>query len=277
VTVALPPREVQHTIGSILGAIDDLIENNRRRVEVLEEMARAIYREWFVHFRYPGHENAASSGSLAVPPGWDTVTLGNAARWLSGGTPRTTTAEYWGGGLPWITSGTLTSMLLDRSDRTLTAAGASNGTRVVERDTLLFVVRGMSLIREFRVGIADTRLAFGQDLKALVAVDGIDPIYLAFSVITRADEIQRMVELAGHGTGKLSADRLRAIEIPRPPTAVQARFADVIRPLRQLMTTTRLATDQLRQMRGALLPTLVGGQIDVSSLDLGALIEDSVA
>ena len=43
----------------VLGALDDLIENNRRRVEVLEEMARAIYREWFVHFRYPGHESAA--------------------------------------------------------------------------------------------------------------------------------------------------------------------------------------------------------------------------
>ena len=53
-------------------AFDDLIENNGRRVEVLEEMTRAVYREWFVHFRYPGHENATLVDSPLgpIPDGW---------------------------------------------------------------------------------------------------------------------------------------------------------------------------------------------------------------
>ncbi len=61
-TSALPDRSrANKPIASVLGAIDDLIENNRRRIELLEQMAQAIYREWFVHFRYPGHEETSSS------------------------------------------------------------------------------------------------------------------------------------------------------------------------------------------------------------------------
>ena len=52
----LPPRSIQRRIASILSAYDDLIENNRRRIALLEEAARLLYREWFVHFRFPGHE-----------------------------------------------------------------------------------------------------------------------------------------------------------------------------------------------------------------------------
>lgn len=275
----LPSLDTQRNILDVIGSIDDLIENNRRRAKVLEEMARAIYHEWFVKFRYPGHGDVplVDSALGPIPEGWEVATLGDSARWLSGGTPKTSVAAYWGGGLPWITSGSLTSLLLDRSDRTLTEAGAANGTRVVERDTLLFVVRGMSLVKEFRVGISDTRMAFGQDIKALVAAPGIDPLYLAFSVITRADEIQQMVELAGHGTGKLSTDRLKAIEVLRPPSDTQDQFAATIRPLRALITSLRLSTDRLGGLRERLLPQLVTGKVDVSTLDLHALIAEKVA
>ena len=68
----LPDEGTQRRIGLLLDALADLIENNRRRVEVLEEMARAIYREWFVHFRYPGHESVALADSSIgpIPEGW---------------------------------------------------------------------------------------------------------------------------------------------------------------------------------------------------------------
>ena len=75
----LPPPEEQASIANVLGAIDDLIENNRRRVEVLEEMARAIYREWFVHFRYPGHGDVPLVDSPVgpIPDGWSIGSLGD--------------------------------------------------------------------------------------------------------------------------------------------------------------------------------------------------------
>ncbi len=71
--VPVPPLPVQRRIAGILSAYDDLIENNQRRIRILETMARALYREWFVHFRFPGHENhprvASSLGD--IPKGWE--------------------------------------------------------------------------------------------------------------------------------------------------------------------------------------------------------------
>ena len=68
----------QRVIGNVLGAIDDLIANNRRRMEVLEEMARAVYREWFVNFRYPGHQDCPLVGSDLglIPDGWGVARCG---------------------------------------------------------------------------------------------------------------------------------------------------------------------------------------------------------
>jgi len=79
----LPPLQTQNKIGATLSAFDDLIENNRRRIEVLEEMARLLYREWFVHFRFPGHGDVemVDSDLGPIPEGWghtclaDEVTL----------------------------------------------------------------------------------------------------------------------------------------------------------------------------------------------------------
>ena len=72
---SFPPLPTQRKIAAILSAYDDLIENNTRRIQILEEMAQALYREWFVHFRFPGHENVrmVDSGTELgeVPDGWE--------------------------------------------------------------------------------------------------------------------------------------------------------------------------------------------------------------
>jgi len=68
VEVAVPPIPVQERIASFLSAYDDLIENNRRRIQLLEQAARLLYKEWFIHFRFPGHEHVAITNG--VPDGW---------------------------------------------------------------------------------------------------------------------------------------------------------------------------------------------------------------
>lgn len=265
----LPALDEQRKMGAALAAFDDLIENNRRRIEALEETARLVYREWFVNFRFPGHGGASvvESESPVLRKGWQWRNLGDVARWLSGGTPNTKEPSYWHGDIPWITSGSLTSFLLGDSDRKLTPEGVTARSRVVDRDTLLFVVRGMSLASEFRHGIADVRLAFGQDCKALVAQEGLDPLVLAFAVADRSEEIQQMVEFAAHGTGKLSTDRLKALTIPVPPEDVQDQFVAVVRPMRELMSVLRRQVRTLEHARDLLLPRLVCGELDVSELD----------
>ncbi len=89
----LPDRETQRNIASTLSSFDDLIENNTRRIEILEEMARRIYREWFVHFRYPGHEDdeLVDSGTELgeIPEGWEVKKLKNFLKFKNGKSPET--------------------------------------------------------------------------------------------------------------------------------------------------------------------------------------------
>lgn len=75
--IALPPITTQTRIADILGTFDDLIENNRRRIRLLEESARLLYREWFVYLRFPGHERVRIVDS--APEGWQRRTLGDIA------------------------------------------------------------------------------------------------------------------------------------------------------------------------------------------------------
>ena len=74
----VPPLPTQRKIAAILSAYDDLIENNLRRIKILEEMAQNLYREWFVKFRFPGHQHARFTDSPLgrIPEGWEVVKLG---------------------------------------------------------------------------------------------------------------------------------------------------------------------------------------------------------
>src|SRR5262249_54134951 len=80
-SACLPPRPAQRKIAAILSAYDELIENNRRRIKLLEEMAQRIYREWFVDFRYPGNENVPLLDTALgrLPAGWEWKRLRNLA------------------------------------------------------------------------------------------------------------------------------------------------------------------------------------------------------
>lgn len=166
-----------------------------------------------------------------TPREWSRVQLGQAGKWLSGGTPSTSNSAFWNGDIPWISSGSLTSFRISDSDRRVTPLGAQNGTRLVPQGTILMVVRGMSLKTEFRMGITQRTVAFGQDCKALTAAPGIDAEFLAYAVLARSRQILGIVDEAGHGTGRLNTDQLYAVEIGVPPTGEQRAIAGVLRAL----------------------------------------------
>jgi type I restriction enzyme S subunit len=162
------------------------------------------------------------------PSGWQVVRLADAGRWLSGGTPSTSNDEFWGGAIPWISAASLKKFRIDTSDRKITEAGAINGTRLVPQGTVLFVVRGMSLNNEFRIGVTARQVAFGQDCKAIIPAEGIDSTFLAHAVKVRSPAILRLVETTSHGTGRLDTGRLGELELGIPPISEQRRIVDAI-------------------------------------------------
>lgn len=211
---------------------------------------------------------------------WTEVSLGDAGRWLSGGTPATANAAYWNGDIPWISSGSLTEFRLSRSERRLTKLGAQNGTRVVPAGTILIVVRGMSLKTEVRMGIAQRELAFGQDCKALVANDQFVPEFLAYAMASKHTQLLGLVDEAGHGTGRLNSDQLFAVAVPCPETSEQRKIVELLSVLDdkidvagQIATTAfqlaaALATDVVRAD-----PVRAPGRLATRLADLGELFD----
>jgi restriction endonuclease S subunit len=177
---------------------------------------------------------------------------------LSGGTPDTENPSYWGGDIPWITSSSLKGRYLDRSLRQLTKEGVAAGSRLVEPGTLIFVVRGMSLKSEFRVGIATRPVAFGQDCKALVPAQGIDPKYLLFALEAAEDRVLRMVDEASHGTGRLQTSLLGALTVRVPPLGEQRRIAEILDTIDETTQATGRVIAKVEVARQGLLDDLLG-------------------
>lgn len=201
---------------------------------------------------------------------WQTMTLGEAGKWVSGGTPSTSTDAYWGGDTPWMSSKSLTDFRVRDSDRRLTPLGTENGTKLVPKDTILMVVRGMSLKSEFRMGITQREVALSQDLKGLIPRSDLDPTFLAYALQSRTEDVLEMVDEAGHGTGRLQTDRLFALELPVPPHPVQQAIAATLGALDDKIESNIAAAETLGALVSALFAQTVSGP-DISYASLGEI------
>ncbi|MGA2026928.1 MAG: restriction endonuclease subunit S, partial [Syntrophobacteraceae bacterium] len=127
--VPFPPLSTQRKIAAILSAYDDLIENNLRRIKILEEIAQNLYREWLVKFRFPAHQHARFTDSPLgrIPEGWEVATVENTFAILGGGTPSKIVPEYWDEGtINWYSPTDLTatgSMFIERSGNQISEMG----------------------------------------------------------------------------------------------------------------------------------------------------------
>lgn len=253
-----PLRQLeQQAIAEVLGALDDKIAVNERIAETALELASSIYTR----------ESGATDG-------WAERALKDCAVWSSGGTPKTSEPSYWGGMIPWISAASLKTPWLFESERSVTELGACNGTRLVPKGAILFVVRGMSLTSEFRIGVAQRELAFGQDCKALVPHSEIDSTTLFLALKAQENKILAMVDLAGHGTGRLVTERVASLGVRLPNGSTAAEF---VRRTGALLDSAVAATHEnrtLTDLRDTLLPRLVTGKIRVK--DATRAVEEAV-
>ena len=259
VEVPVPPRSTQDQIASVLSAYDDLIENNRRRIQLLEQAARLLYKEWFVHLRFPGHEHTRIIDG--VPDGWENKKIAEVCETIGGGTPSTKVSDYWGGDITWVVPSDITnnnSLILLKSERKITEKGLrESSAKMVPAETILMTSRAS-------VGffaLMDHEVCTNQGFISIVPYNDRSRMYLLFNLLSRVNEIRSNAK--GTTYPEISKGRFREMDIIIPGKTLMNQFGeiayDVIRQVRCLMRSNM----NLTQARDLLLPKLMNGEVAV--------------
>ena len=257
--IAIPEYWIQERIASILSLYDDLIENNLRRIHLLQQAARLLYAEWFVHLRFPGYEHVTISNG--IPEGWKRKTIADVCETVGGGTPSTKVPEYWNGTVTWVIPSDITkndSLVLLDSERKITNTGLrESSAKLVPAKTILMTSRAS-------VGffaLMDREVCTNQGLINIIPHDEEMRMYLLFNLMSRVAEIRSNAK--GTTYPEISRGRFRTMAIVIPEKTLITEFAnttsDIVRQVRYLKhSNLRLAT-----ARDLLLPRLMNGEITV--------------
>jgi type I restriction enzyme S subunit len=256
--VPLPPLPVQRRIAGILSAYDELIENNQRRIKILEEMARSLYREWFIHFRFPGHDKVKMVPSLLgpIPQGWEVKKLGEIADLNRAQiNPRTAPDE-----VHYIDISSVSPGQIDAIITYPFAEAPGRARRIVQHGDILW-----SCVRPNRRSHA---LVMQPDLNtiastgfAVLTATKVPFTFLYFATTT--DDF--VTFLANNATGaaypavtaKTFADAVLLV----PPAPLLKKFGEASIPMAEQIHILQRQTQNLRRTRDLLLPRLLSGQI----------------
>lgn len=267
IEVAIPPSTVQRTIGLFLSYFDELVENCARRRKVLQEMAQAIYDEWFVNFRFPGHENVEMEASKLgpIPENWEVVPSTSISHILSGGTPKTTVPEYWEGNIPFFTPKEASeSFYVIDTSKTVSRRGIENcSSELYEKDDVFITSRGTV----GKVVLAGRPMAMNQSCYALRGREGVSNIFVFFAIRACVDRLRQKAHGAVFDT--IIMDTFERILVPRPPATIIEQFVETVSPILEEILVLDKETSVLRDMLSLLLPRVVSGAIDVGDMDTG--------
>ncbi|RTL30084.1 MAG: restriction endonuclease subunit S [Rhodocyclaceae bacterium] len=267
VKAPIPSVDVQRRIASILSAYDDLIENNTRRIAILEEMARRIYAEWFVRFRFPGHEQVkrVESELGLIPEGWKVQTVEQTFQILGGGTPSKAEPAYWEGGtINWYSPTDLTragTSFMEQSADRITALGlAKSSAKLFPPMSVMLTSRATIGVVAINTNEACTNQGF------ITCLPNSDyPLWLLYHWLKANVET-----FIGLGTGatfkEITKGTFKGIRLLVPPQNLVGAFSSTSEQLMLLSLNLQRKNRNLRATRDLLLPKLISGELDVSTL-----------
>ena len=255
------PFETQRKIAAILSAYDDLIENNTRRIQILEEMTQRIYQEWFVNFRFPGHEKVKFIDSELgkIPEGWEVSTLENIAELV-----KNKFVEAKHNNLP-----LLDLARIPRRSLVLNEFGKNDEIKtsriVFKDDEILF-----GAIRPYfhKVIIAPCDGVTNTSVFVIRNKDGIGKYFL-FSLLFSDETVAWTTQYAsGTKMPVISWEVFKKMKVIIPQREIVENFELSVGKIFTLIKILNLQNIVLRTTRDLLLPKLISGELDVSNLDI---------
>lgn len=279
--VRFPSLVHQDQVVETLDAFDDLIDNNRRRIEILEEMARLLYREWFVHFRFPGHEDVGlvKSELGPIPEGWEVARVDE----IQSPTRNATAAgpfgsklgrkDYVDQGVPVIRGTNLTvgggfedgGFVYVSEDKAATLGSSTarpGDILVTQRGTLGQCGLIPDTAKHGEYVISQSQMKLTCDERKIYPL-------IIYMQLALPEGVQRVLSMAtGSGVPHINLGMFREMKVLVPSLRIQEPFVEAVEPMLTLERNLRAQNDVLREARDLLLPRLVSGDLDVSELNL---------
>ncbi len=272
-TFPMPPLSIQRKISSILSAYDALIKNNLRRIQILEEMAKTIYQEWFINFQFPGHEKVQMVDSPLgkIPEDWRVCPLREVSCLIKRGIS------------PIYDDSSPSIVINQRCIRNFRLDLSKSRLHKKKVPTEKYLLHGDVLINSTGIGTLG-RVAQVQQEMSDCTVDshvtivrpGKDEDSEFFGL--QLFSLQTHFERQGVGTtgqSELGREVIANTEYLRPPRKLQVHFSRTVRPLRALAVQLDKRNNLLRCTRDLLLPKLISGELDVSNLEIHVGGEDT--
>ena len=278
ITVPLPPLSEQRAIAHILGTLDDKIELNRRMNETLEEMARALFKSWFVDFDpvrakikgrdtgLPRHiadlfpDRFADSELGEIPQGWIVSRIGDEVDAMGGGTPNTKEHAYWTDGThSWATPkdlSNLSSPVLLETSRKITDAGVKRiSSGILPIGTVLLSSRAPIGY----LAIAEIPIAVNQGFIAMVCKKKLPNQFILYWCYNNLDYIKGIS--GGSTFSEISKKIFRPIPVIVPSKDILMSYEDIAETIHDRIVANLKESISLAQIRDFLLPKLISGDI----------------
>lgn len=257
--IELPEKSVQDKIGTILVNYDDLIENNQKQIKLLEEVAQRLYKEWFVDLRFPGHENTKIVDG--VPEGWNECTVESFGTVITGKTPPTSNKEYYTNGkVPFVTIPDMHNVVYPlKTEKRLTIEGAqTQKNKYIPPNSVMISCIGTVGL----VSIATEVCQTNQQINSII-LNNEDDLYFFYESMLRMKDLLDGLGSNGATMTNVNKSKLEKLIIISPSKDIVKQYNDVCKPLFESALNLSRKNVYLKNMREALLPKLMSGEVEV--------------
>lgn len=268
--ILTPPIYTQRKIAAILSAYDDLIENNTRRIEILEEMARSLYRQWFINFRFPGHEQVkmVDSEMGLIPEGWEVGKLGDVSRVIPGYAFKS--KDWQETGIPVIKIKNI------NADNTVDVKKTDFVSQsIVPSKIEKYLLKGGEFLIAMTGATAGKvgKLRTKEPMLLNQRVAKIEPLHnyrsYIWQIISSKEGQNRFFKLAdGAAQPNMSGSQIEEVRVVLPPFSLGMHFDSIVNDIHSQIDNFIFRNQNLRKTRDLLLPKLISGELDVENLDI---------
>ncbi len=256
--VLFPSKDVQDKIANILKKYDELIENNKKQIKLLEEAAQRLYKEWFVDLKFPGYENCKIVNG--VPDGWTQKKIFDLGEIITGKTPSTSKEQYYGGNIPFVKIPDMHDCVFPiTTEVSLTNEGANTQKNkfIPKNGIMVSCIATVGL-----VNIAIEPCQTNQQINSIILNNEQD-LYYVYSSMKRLKELLEGVGSNGATMTNVNKTKFGKLEVVYPNDELRKLYYNYCKPIFEKIYALSRSIKKLSQARDCLLPKLMSGEIEV--------------